>query len=78
MVSAWKEALTRATHQAVEMGHLQADTDCDQLVYEMRALIFALHHDARFLQANDAIERTERAFRRLIANHTVPPLAHAA
>jgi AcrR family transcriptional regulator len=78
MVSAWKMALTRAARQAVEAGHLRADTDCEQLIYEVRALIFALHHDARFLQAHDAIERTERAFLRLIANHTVPPLAHAA
>jgi AcrR family transcriptional regulator len=78
MVSAWKRALTVAALQAVEMGHLRPDTDCDQLIYEVRALIFALHHDARFLQANDAIERTERAFRRLIANYSLPPLAHAA
>lgn len=77
MVLAWKRALLRATRQAVEMGHLREDTDCEQLVYEMRAIVLALHHDARFLRVSDAIERTERAFDRLIATYSVT-LAHAA
>jgi AcrR family transcriptional regulator len=67
MVLAWKRALVRAAEQAVECGHLRSDTDCEQMIYEARALIFALHHDARFLRLEDAISRTERAFDRLIA-----------
>jgi len=78
MVLAWRRALLRAARQAVEMGHLQPQTDCEQLVYEMRALILALHHDARFLKVTDAIERTERAFARLIASYSTPTMAHAA
>jgi AcrR family transcriptional regulator len=77
MVLAWKRALLRATRQAVEMGHLLPDTDCEQLVYEMRAIVLALHHDARFLKVSDAVDRTERAFERLISNYSVT-LAHAA
>lgn len=78
MIDAWRRALERAAHQAVLEGHLKPDTDCAQIVYEMRALIFVLHHDARLLKREDAIARTERAFERLISTYSVPPLAHAA
>ena len=69
MVLAWKRALVRAAEQSVAAGHLRADTDCEQMIYEARALIFALHHDARFLRLDDAVSRTERAFERLITAH---------
>ena len=78
MVVAWRAALLRAARQAVETGDLRADTDCEQLVYETRALILALHHDGRFLRAADAIERTERAFERLINAHAATPIPRAA
>jgi AcrR family transcriptional regulator len=78
MVLAWKRALVRAAEQAVEVGHLRSDTDCEQMIYEARALIFALHHDARFLRLEDAISRTERAFDRLIAAQRAEPAALSA
>lgn len=78
MVLAWKRALVRAAEQAVAMGHLRSDTDCEQMIYEARALIFALHHDGRFLKLEDAVARTERAFERLIAAHLVNPVLDAA
>jgi AcrR family transcriptional regulator len=73
MVLAWKRALVRAAEQSVAAGHLRADTDCEQMIYEARALIFALHHDARFLRLDDAVSRTERAFERLITAHQNSP-----
>lgn len=78
MVLAWRRALLRATRQAVEMEHLQPKTDCEQLVHEMRAFVLALHYDARFLKVTDAIERTGRAFDRLIASYGTAAMAHAA
>jgi AcrR family transcriptional regulator len=66
MVEAWRTALLRAARQAVDEGHLAADTDCEQLVFEMRAMVLALHHDARFLGDRGAIERVERSYDRLI------------
>jgi AcrR family transcriptional regulator len=75
MVLAWKRALVRAAEQAVACHHLRADTDCEQMIYEARALIFALHHDARFLRLDDAVHRTELAFARLIdAQRRTPSL----
>jgi hypothetical protein len=48
------------------------------MIYEARALIFALHHDGRFLKVEDAVARTERAFERLIAAHLANPVLDAA
>jgi len=69
MVGAWQSALLRAAQQAVEAGHLKADTDAQQLVYEMYGLILAVHHDARFLRIPGSVERASVGFNRLIENH---------
>ena len=69
MVLAWQKALLRAAKQAVKEGHLAADTDCDQLVFEMRAMVLALHHDARFLGDTHAVERIERGYERLVDSY---------
>ena len=72
MVMAWQNALLRCVRQAIEIGHLRADTDAQQLVYEMYGLILALHHDARFLRAPGAVERAKSGFERLIENYRNP------
>jgi AcrR family transcriptional regulator len=69
MVGAWQSALLRAAQQAIEMGHLKAETDAQQLVYEMYGLILAVHHDARFLRIPGSVERASVGFNRLIENH---------
>ena len=74
MVRAWQDALLRSIEQAVEIGHLRADLDAAQLVFEMHGLILALHHDARFLRNPGAVERARRAFERLVENYRNPQL----
>jgi AcrR family transcriptional regulator len=74
MVRAWQEALLRSVQQAVELGHLRADLDAAQLVFEMHGLILALHHDARFLRNPGAVERARAAFERLVENYRNPQL----
>lgn len=69
MVQAWQGALLRCVRQAVECGDLKADTDPQQLVYEMYGLILALHHDARFLRIPGALERASIGFTRLIQTY---------
>ena len=69
MVTTWQKALLRAARQAVKDGHLVADTDCEQLVFEMRALVLALHHDARFLGDTQAVHRIERGYARLVDSY---------
>ena len=78
MVKAWQKALLRAAHQAVDEGHLRADTDCEQLVFEMRAMVLALHHDARFVGDRHAVERIERSYVRLIDSYRAAPRAAAS
>ena len=72
MVRAWKNALRRCVVQTIEMGHLSAETDPDQLVFEMYGLILALHHDARFLKLPGSVNRAEAGFERLIKSYTNP------
>jgi AcrR family transcriptional regulator len=72
MVRTWQQALHRCTLQAIEAGHLRADTDADQLVYEMYGLILGLHHDARFLKKAGSVERAQKGFDRLIDSYRDP------
>lgn len=69
MVSTWRNALRRCVVQAVETGHLSAQTDPDQLAFEMYGLILALHHDARFLKLPGSVSRAEIGFERLIRSY---------
>ena len=64
----WRAALKRTVIQALDAGHLQADTDADQLVYELDGLFVALMRDARFVRDPKAADRTWVAYRRLIAS----------
>ncbi len=72
MVMAWQKALLRAARQAVKHGHLVPDTDVEQLVFEMRAMVLALHHDARFIGDRHAVDRIDRGYLRLIDSYRTP------
>jgi AcrR family transcriptional regulator len=78
MVRAWKNALRRCVVQTIEMGHLSAATDPDQLTFEMYGLILALHHDARFLKLPGSVNRAEVGFERLIKSYQQPQPAEAS
>ncbi len=67
MVRDWHAALARAIRLAIDCGHLRADTDAAQLLFELHGLILALHHDARFLVTSDAPDRARAGFERVIA-----------
>jgi len=66
MVRVWQVALHRAAQQAIDETHLRADTDPQQLVFEMYGLVLALHHDARFIRRPGSVERAQAGFARLI------------
>ena len=66
MVCAWQAALSRAISQSIEVGHLRADTDPLQMLFETHGLILALHHDARFLRLPGAVERARVGFDRIV------------
>jgi len=68
MVLTWQTALQRAVKQAIEEGHLRADTDPQQMVFEMYGLVLALHHDARFIKRPGSVERAQAGFTHLLAS----------
>ena len=70
MVQTWQHALERAIHIAVAEGHLRADTEPAQMLFEVHGLILALHHDARFLRNPGAVERARAAFQRVLDHYT--------
>ena len=71
MVCAWHQALERAIRIAIEEGHLRADTDGLQMLFEVHGLILALHHDARFLRLAGSVQRAGVAFEHLLAHYLV-------
>ncbi len=68
-ITGWRAALRRTVLQAVDEGHLKPDTDPQQLVCEINALILGLIHDARFLREPRAAERTQAAWQRLLQSY---------
>jgi hypothetical protein len=75
MVRAWQQALERAIRQAVDEGHLRADTDPAQMLFEIHGLILALHHDARFLRNPGVVGRARAGFERVVEHYQAPPAA---
>jgi hypothetical protein len=68
-----RAALRRAVLQAIEEGHLRADLDVDQFVFEMDALYAGLMRDARFLRDTRMHERGVKAWERLLASARATP-----
>ncbi len=77
MVRAWHHAMQRAIRIAIEDGQLKADTDADQMLFEMHGLILALHHDARLMRTPGALQRAQRGFERVVNFYLIDPLTTA-
>jgi AcrR family transcriptional regulator len=65
----WRATLRRTVLQAVEAGHLKPDTDPEQLVSEINALILVLLHDIRFLREPRAADRAVASWKRLLSTY---------
>jgi AcrR family transcriptional regulator len=72
MVQTWQDALERAIRMAMDAGHLRADTDPKQVLFEVHGLILALHHDARFLRHAGADAHARTAFENVLSHYLVP------
>lgn len=70
----WRAALKRTVMQAIEAGHLDADTDAEQLAYELDGLFVALMREARFVRDPRAADRAWAAYERLIASLLPAPV----
>jgi AcrR family transcriptional regulator len=72
-VKTWLAAVTRAVVQAKEDGHLTADADERQIVFEIHSLILGLHYEARFLKTPGSIARANTGFERILAHYGLEP-----
>ena len=72
-VMTWHAALRRAIQAARELGHLRADVNDDQMLFEIHGLILALHYEARFLKHPGAISRANGGFDRILAQYGAEP-----
>lgn len=67
-----RSALRRSVQQAVDEGHLRADLDVEQFVFEMDALYAGLMRDARFLRDTRMHERGVKAWERMLSAAKAP------
>jgi AcrR family transcriptional regulator len=63
----------KAVRLAVEEGHLRADTDPEQIAFELLAIVLATHNYRRLLGDREARKRALTAFEQLIARHAAAP-----
>lgn len=68
-VLTWHGAMKRAIESAKAEGHLQADVDEEQMLFEIHGLILALHYEARFLKQDAAISRANRGFENILQRY---------
>ncbi len=61
MVRAWQTELSKAIALSIDIGHLQADTDIDQMQFELYGVVLAMHHDGKLLESPEAGQRARRA-----------------
>ena len=75
---AWLGALQRAVSQAQELGQLAPQADTEQVVFEIHALILALHYEARFLKSPRALQRAHTGFTHLLTRYASQPIPLSA
>jgi AcrR family transcriptional regulator len=68
-VKTWLAAMRRAVVASQEEGHLRADVDADQLLFEIHGLILALHYEARFLKNPGSIDRANAGFDNILKQY---------
>ena len=68
----WIETLKRAVRQGIEEGHFTAQTDPEQIAFEMFGIALVVHHHRRLLGYKKARERALTALDSLFNRNAVP------
>jgi hypothetical protein len=76
-VQTWHAAMKRAIAGAKDEGHLRADVDEEQMLFEIHGLILALHYEARFLKNPGSIARANAGFDNILKLYAAPAAAKA-
>lgn len=66
MENEWRQLLMQVTQQAIDLGHLRADVDARQFVWELCGIYLNHHVTRRFLRNTDADDRAQAAFQSLV------------
>jgi AcrR family transcriptional regulator len=66
MEAKWRGLLTRNVNEAISIGHLRADVDAAQFVFELCGIYLSHHAAQRFLKSPDADRRARTAFEALL------------
>ncbi|HZY17488.1 MAG TPA: TetR/AcrR family transcriptional regulator [Ramlibacter sp.] len=74
-VATWHAAMKRSITVAKEEGHLLADVDEEQMLFEIHGLILALHYEARFLKTPGSIARANAGFDNILRRCGAAPAA---
>ena len=69
-VLTWHAAMRRAIEQCKVLGELRADTNAEQMLFEIHGLILALHYEARFLQTPGSMARAVQGFHNILARYS--------
>lgn len=77
-VLTWHAAMRRAIEQCKGLGELRADTNAEQMLFEIHGLILALHYEARFLQTPGSMVRAVQGFHNILARYSVETPSSAA
>ncbi|HXB57275.1 MAG TPA: TetR/AcrR family transcriptional regulator [Vicinamibacteria bacterium] len=62
----WLDVIANCVRTGITEGDFRKDVDSDQFSHELYGIMLASHHAARLLQDKTAVERTRRAFERLL------------
>ena len=66
---AWRHTIERTVKQAVEHGHLRADTDPEQMVFEIFSLLTGFLYDAHVKRDPKCFGRVTLAYERLLSTY---------
>lgn len=61
-----RKEIARAVAMAVQQGHLHADTEPDQIAFEVHGLMLAFHFEVKLAGIDGAVRRVEAAIARLL------------
>lgn len=66
-----RDTIVRLARAAIDEGQLRRDLDCEQLAFELLAIMLAYHHDKRLLRDGHPEVRARTAYARLLADASV-------
>jgi AcrR family transcriptional regulator len=74
----WIDEIAKAARISVHEGHFRSDVDPEQLAFEIYGAMLGGHTFFQFLRDKNALDRTRKAFERLIASARTAPIASPA